>query len=83
MFTIYSGFVNVGVFLESPPKEFSDLNDAAFKVIEPSSSEVMITPMMRKSAGHENGIYYICMFAHTQSSYSILVSEVSADTKFK
>jgi hypothetical protein len=40
--------------------------------------------MRRESqkGNHEKGLYYICNFAHTYSSFSILVNEVSTDQKY-
>ena len=57
-------------------------NSSLFKFSGAFDSEYIITPRMRKEVGHEDGLYYICNFAHTLNSFSAIVREVDRDQDY-
>jgi hypothetical protein len=66
-FTSYSGITSLTLNPRQPP---NGEEDSKFKFYDWGSQQIAVTPEMRKSVGSEEGVYYICMFAHTPSSFS-------------
>jgi hypothetical protein len=57
-------------------------NSSVFKFSGAFDSEMVISPRMRKQVGHEDGLYYVCNFAHTLNSFSTIIREVDPEQDF-
>jgi len=51
--------------------------DAKFHSSSTFDQMIRLTPRMREDIGTPKGSYYICLFAHTFASFSVMVKETS------
>jgi hypothetical protein len=78
-FKLYSGTSSQTIDpLEMP----SSWNSSNFKFSGAFDSEFHITPRMRKQIGHPDGLYYICNFANSLNSFSMVVNEIDLGQDF-
>jgi hypothetical protein len=71
-FKLYSGIATQVI---NPLEVPADYRDAKFEVSAPDmlDTSMRLTPEMRGE--HSVGLYYICVFAHMTSSFSVIVKE--------
>jgi len=77
----FSGIVSYTFNHDTIPDSFEN---STFKQSDFGNSELVITVNDRIIAGytHLEGLYYLCVFAHMTSTYSIVVEETEMDQKF-
>lgn len=80
MFKMYSGLATQSI---NPHKLPADYHQSAFKteLPDPFDTSIRVTPEMRRQ--HGTGFYFICVFAHMTSSYSLMVHETSATAGYQ
>ena len=81
----YKFFSGVASQTISPVTKPMEYEDAEFKKRGGVDSHMKITSEMRKSTktgNHIIGFYYICVFAHTPSSYQIIAKETDPTEQF-
>jgi hypothetical protein len=78
-FKLYSGSASQTIDPFEMPERW---NSSMFKFSGAFDSEYVIDPRMRQEAGHPDGLYYICNFAHSLTSFSVLVKEVDPIQEF-
>ena len=83
-FKTYSGVVSYSI---TPAEKPSDFKSSEFKLSQDSlDTSTKITPFMRNNTNKGDmkvGPYFICIFAHTSSSYQFIVSETDPSLKFE
>lgn len=77
---MFSGVVSYTV---NPGKQPIDYEDAKFKNVGPRSSELVVTSRERSEARAQTGGYYICIFPHMTSTYSLIIKEVPSSLDFE
>jgi hypothetical protein len=80
-FKLYSGASSQTIDAVDVPETW---DASEFKLTGAFDSEYVLTPRMRRQSqrgNHATGLYYICDFAHTYSSFSVLVKEIPTDQK--
>jgi hypothetical protein len=75
-------FSGVSSLLVNPKTVPTNSEVAKFKSIDQSDQMLRLTGKQRAEAGRGSGQYYICMFAHTFSSFSLIVTETSKSSKY-
>lgn len=62
------------------------VNEAAFTMAGHQSSQMTVSAKERSKfkggKGKEAGTYYVCLYPHMTSTYSIVVNEASADADY-
>ena len=66
-------------FTVNPKKPAESFDSAVFKHVGTQNSVMVISAADRKNATQPKGLYYICAVPHITSTYSLVVSESSAN----
>lgn len=77
---MYSGLVSYSL---NPDKMPIDHEDSKFKNVAIGSSRLVISKREREEADCAAGLFYLCVFPHITSTYSLKVSEVLTNQEFK
>lgn len=75
----FSGLISYTFTPKTIPERY---DDAEFKKAEFGNSALVITPVDR-SGKPSTGLYYLCVFSHMTSTYSLLVMETPVKQAFK
>ena len=74
----FSGIVSYAFNYGTIPKSFEE---ADFKQADFGNSELRLTPIDR-GVTRATGLYYLCVFAHMTSTYSLVIMETPMDQSF-
>ena len=77
---MYSGLVSYGL---KPNKMPIDYEDSLFKNVAASSSRLVVTSRQRKEEGCKTALFYLCVFGHITSTYSMKVTEYDTTSGIK
>lgn len=80
---MFSGLMS---YTLNPMAPAQDYESSVFKFIGAYSSALEVTARERReksSTGKGDGVYYLCMFPHITSTYSVLVTEVPHNNPYK
>lgn len=75
---VYSFSGNPDIYV-NPDSNLQKLSDFKFKATEKSDDVIVITPEDRTQAGYKKGLYFICIFAGSNTSYRMKVTEADKD----
>lgn len=75
-------FSGVSTLLVNPKTAPAQIKDAKFVAVDGSNQFLRITQDQRAEVGPKRGQYFVCVFSHTFSSWSLTVAESSPEQQF-